>query len=155
MALARADRKIILVTSGLLVVAALFFASVLVFATGGGRDQPADNQGPLYIGPKRDLFEKLNEGTGSPLYFANPFGGRGFWLDQENGNLVALDVGLPSDPSCSIKWKGRIDTYTDCHGRPVTMDNMARHPVSVSTTGKTRGGVYVSLDETQPAPDPA
>ena len=32
---------------------------------------------------------RLHEG--SPLYFANPFGGNGFWLDIEDGQLVALD----------------------------------------------------------------
>ncbi len=71
----------------------------------------------------------LNEG--SPLYFANPFGGRGFWIDRENGELIALDVGKWRDTSCSVKWQGRIDTYIDCHGNHLTQGEIARHPVTV------------------------
>jgi hypothetical protein len=150
-ALAKADRKLIFGTGGILILAALFFASVLVFATGGGHHVPSDKQGPLYIGPKPQLVETLDQG--SPLYFANPFGGRGFWLDREQGQLIALDVGLPSDTSCSIKWKGRINTYTDCRGGHLTKDDMARHPVSVVQSGKQKGSVYVDLRKLQPAPN--
>jgi hypothetical protein len=151
--LARTDRKLILVTSGLLILAALFFASVLVFATGGGRNQPKGNQRPLYIGPKHELVATLEQG--SPLYFANPFGGRGFWLDRDHGALIALDVGLPSQPSCSIKWKGRIDTYTDCRGDHLTKEQMARHPVTVVRSGKRKGSVYIDLRKLEPAPPAA
>lgn len=147
----RADRKLILLTSGVLVLAGLFFASVLVFATGGDTPRSADD-GPLYIGPKQDIVAKLDEGEGSPLYFANPFGGRGFWLDRENGALVALDVGLPDEPDCSIRWRGSKGSYIDCHGDRLTTAEMARYPVEVGTTGNRDGGVFVDLDTLQPPP---
>jgi hypothetical protein len=148
-ALARSDRKLMLITGGVVIVAALFFASVLVFATGSSEPQSKSN-GPLYIGPKRDLVTTLNEG--SPLYFANPFGGRGFWLDRENGELIALDVGKWGDVGCSIKWRGRVDSYVDCDGNHLTKDDLARHAVTVVQTGTRKGSVLVDLESVSAPP---
>jgi hypothetical protein len=147
--MARADRKLMLITGIVVIAAALFFASVLVFATGSS-EPTANRNAPLYIGPKRDLVTTLNEG--SPLYFANPFGGRGFWLDRENGELIALDVGSWGDVGCSIKWRGRINTYTDCHGNHLTIDQIARHPVTEIEAGTRKGSVLVDLDTLNPPP---
>lgn len=141
--MARSDRKLILITSGLLVAAAAIFAGVLVFAA-GTENPVAREQGPLYIGQRPDLMAKLD--LGSPLYFANPFGGRGFWLDREGAALIALDVGLPGDTRCSVRWKGRADSYIDCDNRRVTKEQMARHPVDVIERGTQRGAVYVDLE---------
>ena len=96
MAFTRDDRRIIIFTGALVVIAALFFVSVLVFATGGSTPSKK-NQGPLYLGEVSGLRAALNEG--SPLYFANPFGGPGFWLDREQGAFVALDVRVPNSQS--------------------------------------------------------
>lgn len=147
----RSDRKLILVTSGVLVLAGLLFAAVLVFATGTTSPSGGD-EGPLYIGPKSDIVEKLEEGTGSPLYFANPFGGRGFWIDRENGELVALDVGRYDDPGCSIRWKGRVNSYVDCDGNRLTKAELARHPVTVIASGDRKGSVLVDLETLDPPP---
>jgi len=147
--LARSDRKLILVTGAVVIFAGLLWAAVLFLNPSGG-DTPnkgASNQ--LYIGPKRDLVVRLDEG--SPLYFANPFGGRGFWLDRENGGLIVLDVGSWRDVGCSIAWRGRINTFVDCHGNHLTKDQMARHPVTVVETGSRKGSVLVDL-ETLTAP---
>lgn len=140
------DRKLILITSGLLIAAGLFFAAVLVFATSTSSPDRAD--GPLYIGPRSDIVLKLDEG--SPLYFANPFGGRGFWIDREEGELVALDVGRFDDPDCSIRWRGSKGSYIDCDGNRLAKTDMARHPVEVETSGTRKGGVYVDLDVLDP-----
>lgn len=145
--LSRADRTIILATSGLLMAAASLFASVLVFATGGRAPTDA---GPLYIGPRSDLVRKLDEG--SPLYFANPFGGKGFWLDREDGDLVALDVALPGARSCNVRWKGRVDSYVDCEGNRVASTDLARHPVEIARRGERRGSVFVDLGDLDPPP---
>jgi hypothetical protein len=142
MAFTRDDRRIILFTGGLLVVAALFFASVLVFATGGSTPSKRHSE-PLYIGQSSDLREKID--LGSPLYFPNPFGDRGFWLDRARGEFLALDVGLPGDTRCSIKWWGRDDTYKDCHRHPITTNEMASYPVEVARTGERKGGVFIDL----------
>jgi len=147
--MSRADRKLIIITSLVLVLAAAFFAGVLVFATGTNTPTTAEG-GPLYIGPKPDIVTTLNEG--SPLYFANPFGGRGFWIDRENGELIALDVGKWRDTTCSVKWRGRIDTYVDCHGNRLTQGEIARHPVTVVETGPRKNSALVDLDVVEPPP---
>jgi len=146
-ATSRSDRKLIFITTAVLIGAGLFFASVLVFATGTSSPSSKDD-GPLYIGPKSDIVLKLDEG--SPLYFANPFAGRGFWIDRENGELVALDVGRADDPECSIRWRGSKGSYIDCHGDRITKQEMARHPVEVETRGARKGGVFVDLDTLDP-----
>ena len=145
----RADRKLIVVTSAVLILAGLFFASVLIFATGTDTPRSAED-GPLYIGPKRDIVDKLDEG--SPLYFANPFGGRGFWVDREDGELVALDVGRYDEPDCSIRWRGSKGSYIDCHGTRLDSTDMARYPVEVVTSGTRKGSVLVDLDAVDPPP---
>lgn len=150
--MSKADRKLILGTAAVLVAAGLFFASVLVFATGG--NDPADGErGPLYLGQRRDLVITLDEG--SPLYFANPFGGRGFWLDRENGELVALDVGRPGDKSCSVRWKGRVDSYVDCDGNRVTIADLDRYDLIEVARGDQKGGVLVDLTARIPPPSPS
>lgn len=148
-ALSRADRKLLLATGGALVLAGLLFAAVLVFAT-AGNDPSHGKVGPLYIGQRRDLVKTLDEG--SPLYFANPFGGRGFWLDREDRELVALDVGRPDDPGCSVRWKGRVSSYVDCHGARVTRNDLARYEVTVVSGGPQADGVLVDLRNRLPAP---
>jgi len=149
--IARTDRRLIAVTALTVVLAAAFFAAVLILASGGGSKHVRETS-PLYLGPRTDLKASLD--LGSPLYFANPFGGRGFWLDREQGRFVALDVGVPGDTSCSIVWRGRINTYLDCKGRHLSSDQMARHPVSVSIAGVTKGGVYADLRALDPPPSP-
>lgn len=148
-ALARSDRNIIVVTASALILAGLFFVSVLLFATGSDTPTSAE-RGPLYIGPKRDLVAKLDEG--SPLYFANPFGGRGFWLDREAGSLIALDVGTPGDVDCSAKWKDPVDAYVDCDGNRLTKDDLARYDLTVVARGPRKGSVFVDLSHRPTVP---
>ena len=147
----RSDRNLILVTGGAVVLAGLLFAAVIVFATGTS-DPAGKAEGPLYIGPKRDLIRTLDEGTGSPLYFANPFGGRGFWLDREDGTLIAFDVGRWGDVDCSVKWRGRVDSYVACDGERLTKDQLARFAVTEVTTGKRKGAVLVDLESRSAPP---
>ncbi len=151
MAITRADRKLILVTTAALLAAGLFFAGVLVFAT-GTTSPDADGPVPVYIGPESAIEEKLDEG--SPLYFANPFGGRGFWVDRENGVLVAFDVGRFDDPRCSVRWRGRVDSYMDCEGGLLTQAELARRPLTVVATGPRAGSVLVDVDTIEPPPGP-
>ncbi len=149
MAFTRDDRRIIIFTGGLVVIAALFFVSVLVFATGGTKTPK--NTGPLYIGEASDLREKLD--LGSPLYFPNPFGGTGFWLDRERGQFVALDIRVPNSTSCNVKWIGRsTNAYVDCHKDHLQSEELARYPVEVGETGERKGSVFVDLKHREPAP---
>jgi hypothetical protein len=144
----RSDRRLLVYTSVALVLAGVLFAAAVLFATRG--EQPSQAQtGPLYLGPATDLRAKIN--LGSPLYFANPFGGNGFWLDKENGALVALDVMRPGT-QCAVRWRGSVNSYVDCNGAHLTKDQLARHPVGEPTTGKDKGGVFVDLQKRLPAP---
>jgi hypothetical protein len=144
------DRRIIFFTGGLLVVAALFFVSVLVFATGGSTP-PEGKRGPLYLGEASGLRDALDEG--SPLYFANPFGGPGFWLDREQGEFVALDVRVPNTTSCNVKWIGRsTNAYVDCNGDHLRSEELARYPVEVGQRGERKGSVFVDLKRAEPPP---
>jgi len=148
-AFTRDDRRIIIFTGGLVVIAALFFVSVLVFATGGS--STPKNTGPLYIGEASDLREKLD--LGSPLYFPNPFGGTGFWLDREHGEFVALDIRVPNSTSCNVKWIGRsTNAYVDCNKDHLQSEELARYPVEVGQRGQRKGSVFVNLKRLDPAP---
>jgi hypothetical protein len=151
-AFSRDDRRIIFFTGGLVVIAALFFVSVLVFATGGSTPSKK-NTGPLYLGNASGLREKLDEGEGSPLYFANPFGGPGFWLDREHGEFVALDVRVPNSKTCNVKWIGRnTNAYVDCNGDHLQSEELARYPIEVGQKGERKGSVFVDLKHVEPPP---
>ena len=150
MAFSRDDRRIIIFTGTLVVIAALFFVSVLVFATGGNTPSKKES-GPLYLGEASGLREALDEG--SPLYFANPLGGPGFWLDREGGDLVALDVRVPNTKSCNVKWVGRsTNAYVDCNGDQLQAAELARYPIEVGQKGERKGSVFVDLEHLEPAP---
>jgi hypothetical protein len=149
-ALTRDDRRIILFTGSLVVIAALFFVSVLVFATGGGKPS-LKKSGPLYLGEAKALRDSID--LGSPLYFANPFGGPGFWFDREHGQFVALDVRVPNTTSCNVKWIGRhTNAYVDCHGDHLKSEELARYPVEVGQRGERKGSVFVDLKHLEPPP---
>ena len=148
-AFSRDDRRIIIFTGALVVIAALFFVSVLVFATGGSKSPK--HTGPLYLGQASGLRERLDEG--SPLYFANPFGGPGFWLDREHGEFVALDVRVPDTTDCNVKWIGRsTNAYVDCNKDHLKSEELARYPIEVAQKGERKGAVFVDLKHLQPAP---
>ena len=148
MAFTKSDRKLIVYTGGAVVLAALLFAAVIVFAAPS--EKPANSQrGALYLGDSADLREKLDL---SPLYFASPFGDATFWLDQEGGEIVALDIRLPNTKSCNVIWRGRANTYRDCNGDDIAKAEMGRYQVTVVERGNRKGSVYVNLKGRIPAP---
>ena len=94
-------------------IAALFFVSVLVFATGG---EHAAEATPARCTSARRRTCATSWTSGSPLYFPNPFGGTGFWLDREDGQFVALDIRVPNTHELQREVDGRsINAYVDCH----------------------------------------
>jgi hypothetical protein len=145
---APSDRRILVVAIALVAFAGVLIAAALFFATGGGKGDPKQT-GPLYLGLASDLRHQIS--LGSPLYFANPFGGNGFWLDRENGKFVALDLVLPSTHSCEVKWKGRQDSYVDCHGDKVTRADLDQFKVTLAKSGTSGQSVYVDLRKRIPA----
>jgi hypothetical protein len=146
---ARSDRRLLLITGAFVVLAGLLFAAVLFLAT-------RQNTG---TGPKRPLFLGLDAQkrrdirADGPQYVANPFGGAGFWLDIEDGTLVALVLDTPAPGSCSAKWKAQRDAYVDCHGNELTSRDLDRYVITiVPREGSLRNTVYVDVRKVLPAP---
>ena len=143
----RADRRLLLVTGGFLLIAGVFFAGVLWLAT--QRDDTPS--GAFFIGLERPLKSHIHEG--SPLYFANPGAGDGFWLDVEDGHLVALVLARPGTRHCVVKWKDQRDAYLDCNGNPLQTHQLDRYTLAIGPrNGSPKRSVYVNLHKTSPAP---
>jgi hypothetical protein len=134
----------------LVVVAAAAFAAALFFATGGAKAPP--KPGPVYIGLERDLRHTLSQGP--RLYFAHPFGGTGFWLDVEDGRLVALVARRPGTASCTVAWRNLRRAYYDCHDHRLRARQLDRYRTSFPSTGPEVGGVIVDFRHVDPAPSP-
>jgi hypothetical protein len=145
---APSDRRILVFAIALVVFAGILIAAALFFATGGDKGDPKQT-GPLYLGLASQLRSDIKKG--SPLYFANPFGGNGFWLDRKDGSFVALDIVLPNTHDCQVKWRGRVDSYVDCHGDKVGLTDLDQFQVSLRKRGHLGRGVYVDLRKRIPA----
>jgi hypothetical protein len=144
------DRRLLLVTGSFVVLAALLLGGLLYFATGGARGTPQKR--PVYIGLESDLRHTLNQGP--RLYFAHPFGGTGFWLDVQNGRLVALVARVPRDASCTVAWKNLRRGYYDCHDRGLTARQLDRYQLQFPKFGPEQGGVIVDFRHVEAAPAP-
>ena len=142
------DRRILLVTGGLVVLAGLFFASVLFFATGGGEHTPKPR--PFTIGTQSGLTSEIKDG--GPVYLANPFGADGFWLDLENRALVAYKLVVPGTTDCRVRWRETHHAYVDCHGDKVPTAALDRYQLTVTGQGDAKGAVVVDLRVTIPSP---
>ncbi len=146
---APSDRRILVFAVAMVLAAGLLIAAALFFATGGGEGTPRQTK-PLYLGLSKELRKSIRKG--SPLYFANPFAGNGFWLDLEDGKFVALDLVLPDTSDCTVKWLGRRDSYVDCHGDDVTSRDLDRYQIELGKAGDQGQGVYVDLRKRISAP---
>jgi hypothetical protein len=148
----RADRQLLLVTGSFLAVAAVLVAMVLYLAT--KQNDSDTKRRPFFIGLERSLKKSIREA--SPLYFANPQGGDGFWLDIEDGELVALVLDRPGTKDCVVKWREQRNGYVDCEGNVLQSPQLDRHELTVGPRGKDqpKTAVYVDLRKTSPAPAP-
>lgn len=143
----RADRRLLLLTGSFLAIAGVFFAGVLWLAT----QRNASGNGPFFIGLERPLKTHIHEG--SPLYFANPGAGDGFWLDIEDGHLVALVLDRPGSKDCVAKWKDQRDAYIDCNGEALASRDLDHYKVTIGPrNGSPKKSVYVNLRKASPAP---
>jgi hypothetical protein len=144
----RSDRRLLLVTGSFLLVAAVFFTGVIWLAT-----QRNDSKGgPFFIGLERALKTHIHEG--SPLYFSNPGAGDGFWLDIENGQLVALVLDQRAgSEDCIAKWKEQRDAYVDCDDNELQSTDLDRYKLTIGARdGSPKTSVYVNLRKIEPAP---
>jgi hypothetical protein len=136
----RSDRRLLLVTGSFLLVAAVFFGGVIWLAT--TRDNTP--RGAFFIGLERPLKTHIHEG--SPLYFSNPGAGDGFWLDIEDGHLVALVLDRPGTNNCVVKWKEQQDAYIDCNGKPLQSRDLDHYKLTIGPRhGSPKRSVYVNL----------
>ena len=146
---ARSDRSLIIVTGIFVVVAGLLFTAVLFLATGG--DTPTGKPAPIFIGPKKGLVDNINED--GPRYYANPFGHDGFWLDVENGDLVAYVLDTPGAERCTVKWRESRGAYIDCNDEAVDPGDLDRYPVIIGSRAESPDdSVYVDVRTVDPAP---
>ena len=144
----RVDRPFLVFAGVLVVAAGVLVAVALLLVTGRG-STPTERR-PLYIGAAQDLRKKIDEG--GPLYFANPFAGAGFWLDEEGGRLVALSIIRPGTRDCTVKWKDPRKAYVDCDGVALDSEALDRFELRVVRRGERTGGVLVDLRRRIPAP---
>jgi hypothetical protein len=146
------DRRLLVITGVFLALAGLLFAGVVLIATNG--DAPAaDANKPLFLGLRDPLTSSIKDG--GPLYFANPFGDDGFWVDLEDGRLVAYILKVPGVRDCSVKWKAQENSYLDCHRAKIDRSELARYNVTIgSRNGTPKTSVFVDLHAKIPAGTP-
>jgi hypothetical protein len=145
------DRRVLLFAGTIVLVAGLAVAALLFLATGGTQDTPSASK-PLFLGLRPELTAKIIEG--GPLYFASPFGENGFWLDVEDGDLVALDLVRPGTRDCQVKWRDPRKAYVDCDDQDLQAADLDRYQVTVGKLERDapEDAVYVNLEVKEPAP---
>ena len=144
----RSDRQLLILTGTFLAIAAVVAFGLVLLAT----QRNESKEGPFYIGTATSLERSIRED--SPLYFANPTAGDGFWLDVEDGELIALVIDRPGLKDCVVKWKEQRGAYVDCNDEELASEELDRYQVSVGARdGSPENSVYVDLRTTSPAPD--
>jgi hypothetical protein len=146
-----ADRRVLVFAGVLVALAGIAVGLLIFFATGGTQDTPSSKE-PLFLGIERELLSKIDEG--GPLYFASPFGENGFWLDVEDGELVALSLVKPGTTDCIVKWRDTRKAYVDCDDNDLQAVDLDRFEVTIGSLqkGAPKDAVYVNLRVSEPAP---
>jgi len=146
-----ADRRVLVFAGVLVALAGIAVGLLIFFATGGTEDTPSSKE-PLFLGIQRELEKKIDEG--GPLYFASPFGENGFWLDIEDGELVALSLVKPGTTDCIVKWRDPRKAYVDCDDNDLQAVDLDRFEVTIGSLqkGAPKDAVYVSLRVSERAP---
>lgn len=142
-----------LITTALAIVAiGLSIAAILWVLTARGGDPAGDSEKTTAFsaGEAKALETQIAEG--GPVFFADVLAGsKGFWLDSENGSLVALSVNAPGKKDCSVRWRGSIGNYVDCDKVDYMSSQLERFESKVTQTGKEKGLFIVDLRNPLPA----
>jgi hypothetical protein len=126
-------------------------AVVLLFAT--GRSSPPKHYQPFSAGFAKAIRQDLRDG--GPFFFPDPFGGnRSVLFALEDDNVVALSNVLPGTKSCSVRWRGSINRFVDCHGGHHVSTGLDRFQTTVDPSGKNKGLLLIDLRKKLPAPSP-
>lgn len=151
----KGDVRFFVITVVAIVVAGISIAAILWVLTQQGQDRstkPTDYVA-FSAGNAETLTRQVREG--GPVFFADPLAGeKGFWIDREQGELVAISVNAPGKDECTVRWRGSIDRYQDCDGVRYTSEQLDRFTTNVPTTGKQKGLFLVDLRRVIPAPQP-
>lgn len=147
MASKRNDLRLLLITGAAVIVAGLLVAAGILVATNSGKPNARK---PLALGDAGTL--QRSTAKGGPVYFANPFGGTGFLLALERGELVALVPDLPAEAKCRVRWKGSINSFVDCHDHKVSSTQLARFHTDIPKAGDQQGVVLVDLRHREQPP---
>jgi hypothetical protein len=136
-------------TGTFVALAGVLVGAVLFLATQQGTGTSVRK--PLFLGLEQPLTKSIRDA--SPLYFADPFGGDGFWLDLENGHLVALVLQPPGVTHCPVKWKAQEHAYIDCDGHHFQSRDLEHYELTVgSRFGSPNDAVFVDLRKRFPPP---
>jgi len=148
MASGRSDTRIVVLTTlGILVFGLLVAGTILVVT---GRAKNPDIKGSVPYGFASTLRQQVKDG--GPYAFAGKTGDSGFWIALEHGQLVALKIKKPGTKDCNVRWRGSINTFVDCHNQPIRVDQLARFPTKVPTSGSQKGVLLVNVSGTIPPP---
>ncbi len=148
MATRRGDTRVYVLATLAVVVVGLLIAAAILLIT--GRAKTPAIQGSIPFGVASSLREKAKDG--GPFAFAGDTGDNGFWIALEDGKLVALKIRKPGTKDCNVLWRGSKDTFEDCDGNPIRMDQLARYPTEIPKRGDRKGVLLVNLDGTIPPP---
>lgn len=144
------DARVLVMATVGVIVGGLVVVGVLLLAT--SRRSPPDTYKPFPYGEERDLIRTLNDG--GPFYVPDPFGGnRSILWTLEGGNPVALTIHAEGDRSCRVNWKGRVDSFVDCHGNRLSSRQVPRYQTRTPRTGPDEDIVLVDLRKELNAPD--
>jgi hypothetical protein len=120
---------------------------VLVVGLAGGARQPALYQ-PFFAGLQNRLTTLIT--ADGPVFYPDPNrGNRGFYLDVEDGKIVALHVIVPGTDSCAVQWDRAQKRYLDCHGAAVDPSVLERYLVTTQGEGD-KTAIFVDLRTVTP-----
>ena len=147
----RSDARLLLTATAAVVAAGVIVAVVLLFAT--GRSDSPTKYKPFSAGPAKAIKQQLKDG--GPFYVPDPFGGnKSILFALENGQVVALSSITPGTTNCSVRWKGSVNRFQDCHGDRFTSEQLDRFEATVDETGSGKGLLFVNLRKKLAAPNP-
>jgi hypothetical protein len=148
MASSRSDTRVtIIVVLGILVFGLIVAGAILVIS---GRAKNPDIKGSVPYGLAKTLREQVEDG--GPYAFAGKTGDSGFWIDIEHGQLIALKIKKPGTTDCNVRWRGSINSFVDCHDQKIRVDQLARFPTKIPTSGSQKGLWLVDVSGTIPPP---
>jgi hypothetical protein len=147
----RSDARLLLTATAAVVAAGVIVAVVLLFAT--GRSSSPTKYKPFSAGPAKAIKQQLKDG--GPFYVPDPFGGnKSILFALERGEVVALSNVLPGTKDCTLRWKGSVDRFQDCHGDRFTSEQLDRFEATIDLAGSGKGLLFVNLQKKLPAPSP-